>query len=117
MELLEKSDNEIINTVTPLVETMESGWDADNYEQFTEHFSEQMKALITTKNYDRQRKHIFPILGQHSSLKLIKLHKNTDNVTLIWEMQCEKREIPILLMCSFASENNKTVISSAIINY
>ena len=117
MSLLDKPDNEIIDLALPLVESMESGWDNDNYFVFTKSFSDSMKNIITEENYNNQRKHIFPILGKHKCLELLILHRNTDNVTIIWKMYCEKREEPILLMCSFKDENNRISISSAIINY
>ena len=117
MTLLHKDDQEIIDIALPLVESMELGWDNDDYAAFTKSFSDKMKSIITKENYNKQRNHIFPILGKHKSLEFLALHRNPDNATIIWKMFCGKREEPILLMCSFLNENNSVVISSAIINY
>ena len=117
MNLLDKSDQEIISIALPLVESMESGWDNDDYAVFTKSFSGKMKSIITKENYNEQRNHIFPILGKHKKLEFFTLHRNPDNVTIIWKMFCVKREEPILLMCSFLNEIDSVVITSAIINY
>ncbi len=117
MEIMELPDQQIIDVALPLVEAMEHGWDTDNYVQFTQSFSEGLKNLISEENYSQQRNHIFPVLGKHKTLEFLTLHRNLDNVTIIWKMYCEKRQQPILLLCSFETENNAVVISSAIINY
>ena len=37
------TDQQILEVVTPMVETMQLGWDENNHEKFIEHFSEKMR--------------------------------------------------------------------------
>lgn len=38
MNIFTKPDEAIINVVTPIVESMQAGWDNGNYEQFSKNF-------------------------------------------------------------------------------
>ena len=115
MELLSKSDQEIKDTLVPLIEKMETAWDNDDHASFISHFSKDMKKVATKDDFDKQRNKTFPIFGKHKFLELIILHKNPKSITIIWKRHCELHEIPVLLITSFINENDKVVISSAFI--
>ena len=114
MEIYNKSDEEILNTITPITENMEHGWDEDDYEKFTELFSKEMKEAVNIDNYSQQRKNIFNKLGKHISLELVLLHKNPENITAIWKLHLEKRQIPAILMISYIENNGSLEICGAI---
>lgn len=88
---------EILDLVTPIAESMQVGWDIDNYEQFSEYFTKGMKEEVNKENYEKQRERIFTDLGKHSKLELVATHKNPGNFIVIWRLHCSKREIPALV--------------------
>ncbi|NES80490.1 MAG: hypothetical protein F6K10_03025 [Moorea sp. SIO2B7] len=55
MSLFELSEENVLAVVTPIAENMQVGWDEDDYEQFPEHFSDEMKSDVDIDNYAKQR--------------------------------------------------------------
>ena len=114
MKIYSQSDNEIIEQITPITETMEYGWDTNDYSLFTKYFSKEMKQAVNIENYNQQRKNIFNLLGKHTKLELVLIHKNPENITAIWKLHLEKREIPAVLMASYVDNNGALEITGAI---
>ena len=114
MEIYSQSDNEIIEQITPITETMEYGCDTNDYSLFTKHFSNEMKEAVNIENYNIQRKNIFNLLGRHTKIELALIHKNPENITARWKPHLEKREIPAVLMASYVDNNGALEITGAI---
>ena len=117
MNMLSTSEENILALVTPIAESMQVGWDVDNYEQFSKYFTDTMKEAVNQENYEKQRERIFADLGKHSKLQLVATHKNPENYIVIWRLHCNKREIPALVTYNFIEDKNKVLISSATIQY
>jgi len=114
MDIKSMTDAEILKIITPITETMETGWDKNDYEVFTRNFSKEMKDAVNLENYTQQRNNIFETLGFHTKLEVVHIHRNPDNITAIWNLHLEKRTSPALLMISYVNNNNKIEIVSAI---
>jgi hypothetical protein len=71
MNILVKSEEKILAVVTQIAENMQAGWDVDNYEQFSESFTDGMKRVVNRDNYEKQRKRIFKDLGKHTKLEFV----------------------------------------------
>ena len=107
------TDQEILTTVTPMVEAMQLGWDENNRDKFIAHDSEQFQQFMTKDEFNAQRGEIFPQLGKHTSLRLIHLHRNPTNITVLWEMSCTGRPTPVLVIYIFAETEQGIVMTAA----
>lgn len=117
MSIFDLPENEFLSILTPIAESMQVGWDEDNYEQFSEYFSENMKGYVDIENYSKQRKEIFPDLGNHKRMELLATHKNPNEIIVMWRLYCSKRETPALTTYFFKEKNGKVEIAAANINY
>jgi len=117
MSLFKLSDNELLSVLTPIAESMQVGWDEDNYDQFSEFFSESMKANVDKGNYSKQREVIFVDLGKHKKMELLATHKNPDEIIVMWRLHCTNRKTPALTTYFFKEKNGKVEIAAANINY
>ena len=106
------TDQEILVIVSPMVERMLLGWDENDYAKFTSHFSDKFLQLITKEEFDKQRGTTFPQLGKHTNLKFIHIHRNPDNVVVIWEIAYTGRSMPALALCVFIKVEHGFVMSA-----
>jgi hypothetical protein len=104
MKILNKTDDAIIDMVTPIVESMQVGWDSGNYEQFSEYFSNEMKSGVNKENFLKQRKELMPELGKHLKMDFVATHKNPGNLIVMWRLFFTNREIPALVTYIFCEK-------------
>jgi len=117
MGIFKLSDSEVLSVLEPIAKNMQVGWDEDNYAQFCEHFSDNMRDHVNENNYKRQRADIFPELGPHKEIKFLALHRNPNEIIVLWQMYCSNRETPVLLSYFFRENKAKIEIAAANINY
>ena len=110
MELLKKSDEEILKTLTPLAIEMENGWNDNDYERFSLNITDDFKKQVDIKEFNKQRKEAYTTLGNHTLSELVTLHRNPDNIIIIWKIKYEKRNELGLSIYYFKEQNEKIVI-------
>jgi len=115
MNILTESDDAIINIVTPIVESMQVGWDNGNYEKFSEYFSDEMKSDVNQANFLKQRTEIMPELGKHLTMDFVAIHKNPDNLIVMWRLFFTNREMPALVTYIFSEKDGKLQIAGAML--
>lgn len=110
------TDEEILTTVTPMVEAMQLGWDENDYEKFTSDFSDEFLRFMTKDEFGRQRGVLFPKLGKHAGLTFVHIHRNPTDVAVLWEMTCTGRSMSALICCRFAKVEQRVVMAGGWIN-
>lgn len=107
------SDQEILAIVTPMAETMLTGWDENNREKFNSHFSEKVRQFITQEEFDMQRVEMFPVLGKHTNLTFIDIQKKPAEIEVRWEVTCTERSLPWLVTCVFSKSEQGVNMTAA----
>ena len=92
MQHLTLTDNEILNIVKPIAENMENGWNENNYFKVSRDQTSDMKIAIDLTEFEKQRNESYPKLGNHKLIDLVALHKNPDNLIVIWKMSLQKEK-------------------------
>ena len=117
MQQLTLTDNEILNIVKPIAENMENGWNENNYFKFSRDQTSDMKIAIDLTEFEKQRNESYPELGNHKLIDLVALHKNPDNLIVIWKMEFAKRKEPGLCIYYFKERNKKIKGSNLDLTY
>jgi len=74
MELLNKSESEIIEIVTPITISMAKAWSNDEYHTFIGFFEKDKKGLLTEADFKTQRSWVADELGSYSINKIESIH-------------------------------------------
>ena len=114
MELLNKSESEIIKIVTPMAKGMAEAWSNDDYLEFIGFFDNDKKGLLTEEDFKTQRAWVAEELGIYSINKIESIHKNPGNMIIIWKVSFSHRSELGLGIYRFKEVNNKIVVSSCI---
>ncbi len=117
MTIFDLSDEDVLAVLTPIAESMQVGWDDDNYEKFSEFFTEDMKKDVNSVDYKKQRNEIFPDLGKHKKIEFLAIHKNPSEIIVMWRLFCTNREVPALVTYYFNENSEKVKIVAANLAY
>ena len=114
MELLNKSESEIIEILTPIAKNMAKAWSNDDYHTFIAFFEKDKKGLLTEEDFKTQRSWVAEELGAYSINKIESIHKNPGNVVITWKVDFANRGELGLGIYRFKEINNEIVVSSCI---
>jgi len=113
MELLNKTESEILDILTPIAKSMIEAWSNDDYDNFIKYFIEQHRNSLDLDTFKTQRSWISE-LGDYSLNKLVELHKNPSNIVIIWKIAFANRSELGIGVYRFKEENNQVMVQSCI---
>jgi len=111
MKFTEMSDNEILDIVTPLAVHTEKAWNEKNYEMFCHYLLIGPEHNFTSENFYEQIEKNYDDLGLHTVKGLKTLHRNPENIVVMWEVDFEKRVEPGVIIYIFTEHEQKIVIT------
>jgi len=114
MSIQELEEKELIELLTPIAQELESGWNDNNYEKFIHHVAKDMRESIDINNFNKQRTEVITKLGKSTLGQLVKIHRNPNNVVIIWEIEFEKRPEPGLGVYRFIETNGTVKVESSL---
>jgi len=110
MKFISLSDNEILDIVKPLAEHTEESWNQKNYKNFCRYLLEDPEHKFTEENFNNQVKENYDTYGNHTIIELVALHRNPENIIIIWKVGFENRKEPGLLMYKFKEYEGQVLI-------
>ena len=111
MRIRDLSNEEIIDVVKPLAEHTENSWNSKDYHEFCRYLAGGSNdSEFTEEEFNRQLKESYDVFGCHTIGDLIAIHRNPDNVIVLWKVNFEKRKDPGLLMYEFIERDGQILI-------
>jgi hypothetical protein len=106
MKFSELDDKELLDVVKPLAEHTEKSWNNKSYEDFFYYLSDQ----FSEEEFNRQLENSYDEFGIHTITDLVAIHRNPENVIILWQVDFERRKEPGLLMYCFIESEGKALI-------
>lgn len=110
MKFTDLTDKEILDIVKPLAEHTENAWNQKNYDMFCRYILEDPDHKFTEENFNGQIEEHYDIYGIHTVAEFVTLHRNPDNIIVLWKVNFEKRNEPGLLMYRFKEKDSNVLI-------
>ena len=114
MELLNKTEPEVIKILTPIANNMAEAWSNDDYLTFSQYFEKEKKGILTEQDFKTQRSWVAEELGVYSINKIESIHINPSNVVITWKVSFSNRNELGFGIYRFKEINNEIVVSSCI---
>ncbi len=114
MSIQESNVDEILEVVTPIAKQLETGWNENNYDKFIQHVASDKKDSIDKDSFTKQRTEAIKELGKSTLGQPIKVHKNPNNVVVIWEILFDKRPEPGIGIYRFVETNGIIKVESSL---
>ena len=86
MKLLELSDNELMDRVKPLAQHAEESWNKKSYKKFCRYIFEDPEHKFIEQNFNKQINENFDTYGNHTIGEFVALHRNPENVIILWKV-------------------------------
>lgn len=111
MESTGLTDKEILDIVLPLANHTENSWNEKNYSEFIRYFIEEDPSEhFHEEEFNRQIEESYEEYGKHTIADLVTIHRNPDNVIVIWKLDLENRIEPGLLIYGFKNRDGQVLI-------
>ncbi len=107
MKLVKLDDKELLHVVNPLAEHTENAWNTKSFQDFCYFLSSE----FPEEEFNRQLKESYDEFGIHTISDLVAIHRNPENVIVIWRVDFEKRNESGLLIYCFIESEGKVLIS------
>ena len=115
MKLLEKTDDEILKTLNPIMDNLMDASSEIDYEKFIVDFSQRMKNLTTEKSLNEICKDYQSKKGFFRKREFVSLFKREDSIAIIWRQNFSKIEGDFVAEAVFIEENQKVVVDHAFV--
>jgi hypothetical protein len=113
--IVESTDEKIIALAEPLLQNLLDGANALNYEKFTHDFSHSMKTVMPHDLFMEQTIGLQHVRGKCVSRQPLGVLRKNKTALVVWSAQYEKTDDDMLIQLKLVFENDKLVISSALI--
>ena len=113
--IVEKTDEEIIKLAEPLLQNLLDGANALDYEKFTHDFSHGMKTVMPHDLFMEQTIGLQHVRGKCVSRRALGVLRKNKTALILWSAQYEKTDDDMLIQLKLVFENDRLVISSALI--
>jgi len=100
MNLIDKSDEEIINLATPIMDNLMEGSTEINYEKHVLNHTERAKKAIPKDELERQCKKYQSEFGLFSERKVMGVTRHKNYVNIVWKQKMSKSSNEFLAVLS-----------------
>ncbi|MFC3152285.1 hypothetical protein ACFOEK_14715 [Litoribrevibacter euphylliae] len=115
MDITKLNDEELLKIVKPIAEHTENAWNEKSYEGFCKYLLKAAPGqLIPEEVFNHQLENEYDRYGLHTIADLVAIHRNPDNVVVMWKVNFEKRPEPGLLMYCFIQYEDEVLIDGCI---
>lgn len=113
--IVELSDTEITELADPLLQNLLDGSNELNYEKFSRDFSHGMKTVMPHEMFMEQSVGIRQVRGECIARKALGVLRKNKTALVVWSAQYEKTSDDMLIQLKLSYENDRLVISGALI--
>lgn len=110
MQLLKKSDEEILAAVNPLMDNLMEASTKINYEKHTRDFSSRIENHLTPESLRKICEKYQQRWGIFQQREFVALFRRADSVAVIWKQFCSKSKDEYVAEAVFKEENGKLVV-------
>ena len=110
MDLINKSDDEIINVATPIMDNLMEGSTEINHEKHILNHTERAKKAIPNEELERQCKKYQSEFGLFADRKIMGVTRHNDYVNIVWKQQMTKSPDEFLAILSLVQDGDKYLV-------
>ena len=113
MELLAKSDEEILSVVGPLMDNLMEGSREINHAKHTKDFSSRIKERISPEKLAEMCNDYQSKWGLFEEREFVALFRRKSSVAVVWRQTCSKSSDEFVAEAVFKEEEGRVVVDHA----
>jgi hypothetical protein len=115
LKLLEKTDDDILLTLNPIMDNLMDASTKIDYERFIIDFSQRMKNLTTEKSLNEICKDYQAKKGFFTNREFVFLFRREDSIAVIWKQNFSKVKGDYVAEAVFLEEDERVVVDHAFV--
>ena len=115
MKLLEKTDDEILQVLNPIMDNLMEASTQIDYKRFIIDLSKRMKNLTTEKSLNDICNDYQSKKGFFTKREFISLFRRKDSIAIIWKQHFSKIKGDFVAEAVFIEENERIVVDHAFV--
>ena len=113
--LCQKTDDEILNIIEPLIDHMLEGSTERNHSKHVADFTNRLKVIVTEENLSRQCEDYQNHLGYFARREFVSLFRRKNSLAATWRLFFTKSEDEFVLEAMFVERDGKLQIDHCMI--
>ena len=113
--LCQKTDDEILNIIEPLIDNMLAGSTERNHSKHVADFTNRLKVIVTEENLSRQCEDYQNHLGYFARREFVSLFRRKYSLAATWRLFFTKSEDEFVLEAMFVKRDGKLQIDHCMI--
>ena len=115
MELVNKSDEEILAIANPIMDNLMEGSTEINHEKHTRDFTEELKRIVTKEHLEEVCKSYQSEWGYFSKREFVSIFRRPSSIAIVWKQWCTKAEGEFVAEMVLIEEGSKYLIEHVIV--
>ncbi|AEG01494.1 hypothetical protein [Methylomonas methanica] len=115
MNLLKKSDEEILNEITPIMDNMMEGSTEINHAKHSRDFTDRMKAVVTPESLEYMCNDYQSRWGLFGKREFVALFRRKHSIAVVWKQYCSNSTDEYVAEAVFVERNNRLLIDHAMV--
>lgn len=115
MELLKKSDAEILSAITPIMDNMMQGSTEINHARHTRDFTDRMKAIVTPERLEQMCKDYQSRWGCFGKREFVALFRRKHSIAVVWKQYCTASADEYVAEAVFVEQDHRLLIDHAMV--
>ena len=115
MELMQKSDEEILKVAGPIMDNlMEASINID-HERHVRDFTERLKSLVTKEYLEKVRRQYQAEKGLFSNREYVAIFRRPESVAIVWKQWFTKRQGEFVAEMVLVEQNSRYLVDHVMV--
>ncbi|MEQ1622648.1 MAG: hypothetical protein ABL919_14670 [Methylococcales bacterium] len=115
MELIHKTDEEILNLLNPIMDNMMEGSTEINHAKHTCDFTDRMKAIVTPERLEQMCKDYQSRWGLFGKREFVAIFRRKESIAVVWKQFCSNTTDEHVAEAVFVENGNTILIDHAMV--
>ena len=110
IDLMKKSDNEILEIINPIMDNLMEGSTEINHEKHTQDFTERLKNVVKKSGFDIMCKGYQSRWGIFQERTAVAVFRRENSVAVVWKQECSKTDDEYVAEAVFVKADGKYLV-------
>ena len=115
MNLLAKTEKEILTVLEPIMDNLMEGSTEINYEKHSRDFTDRLKKIVTKERLNQICKDYQEKWGKFQKREFVALFRREHSVAVVWKQQVSKSSDEFVAEAVFMEQDGRYVVDHAFV--
>lgn len=115
MELVNKSDTEILAIADPIMDNLMQGSTEIDHEKHTRDFTDRLKTIVTKEHLTQVCHHYQAAWGYFTQREFVAIFRRPNSIAIVWKQFCSQHEGEFVAEIVLVEQDSRYLVDHALI--